>query len=206
MSEAQSAKKDGIGSMIKLGCILAIFACASCTVLALVNNFTSSVIQANNEKKANETMKAVFQDADSFEVPDFKCGTTKSGKTTVDSIHIAKKDGQTVGAVVQISGPTYDRSTIMVGLDMKGLVTGMQYLENTDTPGFGQKGSDPTFKLKNGKTFYGQFTGFDSFKGFSAGETFDAISGATITSVGIATMMDDACEMMKECLNIGGIK
>lgn len=206
MSEAQSAKKDGIGSMIKLGCILAIFACASCTVLALVNNFTSSVIQANNERKANETMKAVFQDADSFEIPDSICGTTKSGKTTVDSIHIAKKDGQTVGAVVQISGPTYDHSTIMVGLDMKGFVTGMQYLENTDTPGFGQKGSDPTFKLKNGKTFYGQFTGFDSFKGFSAGETFDAISGATITSVGIATMMDDACEIMKECLNIGGIK
>ena len=199
-------KKDGIGSMIKLGCVLAIFAVASCTVLALVNNFTSPVIQANNEKKATEAMKAVFPNADSFEVPDFICGTTKSGKTTVDSIHLAKKDGNTIGAVVQISGPTYDRSTIMVGLDMSGTVTGMQYLANTDTPGFGQKGSDPTFKLNNGKTFYGQFTNFDSFRGFVAGETFDAISGATITSMGIATMMNDACEIMKECLDIGGIK
>ena len=206
MSAAQSEKKDGIGSMIKLGCILAIFASASCTVLALVNNFTSPVITANNERKANEAMKAVFPEADAFELPDFKCGTTKSGKTTIDSIHLAKKDGKTIGAVTKISGPTYDRSTIMVGLDMTGTVTGMQYLENTDTPGFGQKGSDPTFKLSSGKTFYGQFTLFDSFRGFSAGETFDAISGATITSVGIATMMDDACEAMKECLDIGGIK
>ncbi|MBP5444213.1 MAG: FMN-binding protein, partial [Treponema sp.] len=159
-------KKDGIGSMIKLGLTLAIFAVASCTVLALVNNVTSPVIKENNIRKANEAMKAVFPDADAFELPDIKCGTTKSGKTTIDSIHLAKKGGETVGAVVQISGPTYDRSTIMVGLDMTGTVTGMQYLENTDTPGFGQKGSDPTFKLSSGKTFYGQFTLFDSFRGF----------------------------------------
>lgn len=199
-------KKDGIGSMIKLGLTLAIFAVASCTVLALVNNVTSPVIKENNIRKANEAMKAVFPVADAFELPDIKCGTTKSGKTTIDSIHLAKKGGETVGAVVQISGPTYDRSTIMVGLDMKGTVTGMQFLENTDTPGFGQKASDPTFKVKSGHTFYGQFTNADSFRGFVAGETFDAISGATITSVGVATMMDDACEFMKECLNIGGIK
>ncbi len=200
-------KKDGIGSMIKLGLTLAIFAVASCTVLALVNNVTSPVIKENNIRKANEAMKAVFPEAESFDIPDDAvCGTTKSGKTTIDSIHLAKKGGETVGAVVQISGPTYDRSTIMVGLDMKGTVTGMQFLENTDTPGFGQKASDPTFKVKSGHTFYGQFTNADSFRGFVAGETFDAISGATITSVGVATMMDDACEFMKECLNIGGIK
>ena len=41
-------KKDGIGSMIKLGLTLAIFAVASCTVLALVNNVTSPVIKENN--------------------------------------------------------------------------------------------------------------------------------------------------------------
>lgn len=202
------AKKnqDGIWSMIKLGIILAVYAVASCTVLAVVNNVTSPVIRENNIRKANETMKAVFPDADEFADPEAKCGTTKSGKTVIDSVKLAKKNGETLGAVVQISGPTYDRSTIMVGMDLNGTITGMRYLNNTDTPGFGQKGSDPTFKLKNGKTFFGQFEGFDSDKGFVTNETFDAISGATITSNGIATMMDDAAEAMKECLGIGGIK
>ena len=85
-------KKDGIGSMIKLGLTLAIFAVASCTVLALVNNVTSPVIKENNIRKANEAMKAVFPEAESFDIPDDAvCGTTKSGKTTIDSIGHGRK-------------------------------------------------------------------------------------------------------------------
>lgn len=200
MSETKT-KSDGVWSMVKLGLILAAYAVVACTVLAVVNNVTSPVIEANNIRKANEAMKAVFPFADSFETATEKCGTTKSGKTTLESINFAKKDGKILGVVAQISGPTYDRSTIMVGMDLDGVVTGMRYLENTDTPGFGQKGSDPTFKLANGKTFFGQFEGKNSKDGFVIGKTFDAISGATITSNGIAQMMDDACCAMTEYLS-----
>ncbi len=202
MSESTNTKKsDGVWSMVKLGLILAAYAVAACTVLAVVNNVTSPVIDANNIKKANEAMKAVFPEADSFEIATEKCGTTKSGKTTLDTINFAKKDGKILGAVAQISGPTYDRSTIMVGMDVNGKVTGMRYLNNTDTPGFGQNGSDPTYRLANGKTFFGQFQGMDSKDGFIIGKTFDGISGATITSNGIALMMEDSCAAMTECLS-----
>ena len=81
-----------------------------------------------------------------------------------------------------------------------GVITGMQYLENTDTPGFGQKASDPTFKLASGKTFYEQFAGKKVSDGFTAGVTFDAISGATITSNGVGALMTQAAECMTEAL------
>ena len=200
MSDA-AKKSDGIFSMIKLGLTLASYAVIACTVLAVVNNITSPVIKANDIKKANEAMKAVFPDADSFELASPLCGTGKSGKTKIDSVNIAKRNGEVLGAVSQITGPTYERSTIMVGMTLDGKISGMRYLNNTDTPGFGQKGSDPTYKVKSGESFFGQFTGKDVAQGFAAGETFDAISGATITSNGIAVLMQDACAVMTECLS-----
>lgn len=202
MSESTNAKKsDGIGSMIKLGLILAAFSIGACTVLALVNTVTAPVIDANNNSKAKAAMKEIFPSADDFESAKEKCGTTASGVTTLDSMYYAKSGSDIIGAVVQISGPTYDRSTIIVGMDNDGIVTGMRYLENNDTKSFGQNGSDPDYKVKSGDTFYGQFAGKNSADGFVAGETFDAITGATITSNGIATMMNDACTAMGECLS-----
>lgn len=197
----KTSTSSGAFSMIRLGIILALYAVAACTILALVNALTAPVIKANQERKANEAMKAVFAEAETFPPVDKGiCGTSLSGTSVLDSIHLAQKEGHIIGAVAQVSGPTYDRSTIMVGMDTNGTITGMRYLENTDTPGFGQKGSDPTFTLKNGETFFGQFAGKSALGGFTLGKTFDAISGATITSEGIGKMMTDAAAWMNAVL------
>ncbi len=201
MATTATKNNDSVWSMVRLGLILAIYAVAACTVLAIVNNITAPVIAANQQRKANEAMRAVFAEADDFADPATNlCGTSTSGSSTIDNIKLAKAGGKVIGAVVQITGPTYDHSTIMVGMDINGTITGMQYLENTDTPGFGQKGSDPTFKLASGQTFYGQFAGKKAADGFVAGSTFDAISGATITSNGIAALMTDAADVMASAL------
>ena len=42
--------KDSFLDMVKLGLILVCYAVASCTVLAVVNNFTSSKIKENQIK------------------------------------------------------------------------------------------------------------------------------------------------------------
>ena len=62
-----SAKKD-LGEMIKLGLILVVYAVASCTVLAIVNNFTKPKIMQNQIEKANVAMKKVFANADDIEI------------------------------------------------------------------------------------------------------------------------------------------
>ncbi|MCH5295647.1 MAG: FMN-binding protein [Treponema sp.] len=196
MSASSNSGQNTVWSMVRLGLILAVYAASSCAVLAIVNNFTSPVIRANQERKANEAMRAVFETAETFKETESPLPASSMPGVTIDSITLALSGGDVVGAVAQVSGPTYDRSTIMVGMDLSRTITGMRYLENTDTPGFGQKGSDPTFTLPSGQTFYGQFTGKNADGPFVVRQNFDAISGATITSTGIGNMVTAAAEAM----------
>ena len=192
-------------SMIRLGLILAAYAVASCTLLAIVNSFTGPVIAANQQRKANAAMLVVLAQAEDFtDVDKASCGATPSGKTTIEAVKLAKAGGKVIGGVIQISGPTYDHASVMIGVDAQGTVTGVQFLENTDSPGFGSKASDPNFTLSSGKTFYGQFAGKKVADGFVAGETFDAISGATITSWGVATLLDDGTAVLTQLLKEHG--
>lgn len=180
---------DSIFSMIKLGLVLAVYAVVSCTVLAVVNNFTAPKIAQNQVEKVNAAMQAFFPgDGYTFEaVSSFESKAT--GTIKIEQLIVAKKDGVIAGGAAQVSGPTYDQATILVGMQADGTVTGLQFLKNTDSPGFGLKANDPTFKLANGQTFYGQFEGKNAKDGFVIGETFDAISGATITSNGVAGLL-----------------
>lgn len=197
---AKTAGSDNSGSawsMIKLGLILAAYAVASCAMLAVVNGFTGPVIAANQQRKANAAMLTVLPQAEDFrDVDAASCGTAPSGTTTIQAVKLATAGGKVIGGVIQISGPTYDHAAIMIGMDTQGTVTGVQFLENTDSPGFGSKASDPNFTLPSGKTFYGQFTGKKIADGFIAGETFDAISGATITSKGVANLLSDGTAIL----------
>lgn len=193
------SKNDGILSMVKLGLILSIYAVASCTVLAVVNNFTSPKIQQNQIIKATKAMGEVFSDADDFDlIADFPASSNSA--ITFSDAYLAKKDGKVIGGVVQIAGPTYDKGKIIVGVGTDGVVHGMRFLELTDSPGFGSKAKDPSYTVKSGKTFYEQFTGKDANKGFVINETFDAITGATITSNGVAKLMNAGTESLLKYL------
>lgn len=190
-----SLKNSGIGEMLRLGLILVCYAVVSCTVLAVVNNFTAPKIAQNQIDKANEAMRQVFESADSFaQISDFEPASTNA--ITISDFYLAKKDGKVIGGVAQVSGPTYDKGKIIVGIDTNGTITGMQVLELSDSPGFGLKANDSTFKLPNGKTFYGQFTGKSAINGFKDGSNFDAISGATITSKGLGDMVSEGTQSL----------
>ena len=192
--------------MIKLGLTLAIYAVISCTVLAVVNNFTAPKIAQNQENKVNQAMASFFPgDGYTFEsVSDYDSASV--GTIKIENMIIAKKDGKAVGGAAQVNGPTYDQATILVGMKADGTITGLQFLKNTDSPGFGLKANDPTFTLSNGKTFFGQFEGKNSKDGFKAGETFDAISGATITSNGVANLLAEGTgSLLKYLEKQGGL-
>lgn len=193
-------EKNSIFSMVKLGLILAVYASVSCFVLALVNNFTAPKIKQNQTEKINSAMKEFFPD-DGYvfeEVKNFE--QSSKGTIKIESVYLAKKDGVIEGGAVQVSGPTYDTATIFAGIRKDGTIQGIKFLKLTDSPGFGLKANDPTYTLsKSGLTFYGQFEGMNVNDGFTVNETFEAISGATITSAGIGTLLSEgsAC-LLKE--------
>ncbi len=192
MAEAQvKTEKENAWSMIRLGLILAAYAVVCCAVLALVNSVTAPQIAKNQERKVSQAMTEFFPDSGlTFEtVTDYTAPVV--GAITVDELYVAKKDGQIVGGAAQVTGPTYDQGSILIGIKTDGTVTGLKFLKLTDSPGFGLKANDPTFTLPNGKTFYGQFEGKSALGGFTVGENFDAISGATITSVAVASLINE---------------
>lgn len=178
--------------ILKLGLTLVIYSVISCTVLGIVNYFTAPKILSNQLEKAQVAMKEVFATADEFELIDdtdlYSSNSTSSIK--ISDFYLAKKDGKVIGGVVQVTGPTYDKGKIIVGMDLYSVVTGVRILELSDSPGFGLKANSPSFTLPNGKTFYGQFEGKSGVDGFENGNNFDAISGATITSKGLGDMID----------------
>ena len=183
MSNAKN--DDSIFGMIKLGLILAVYAVISCTVLAVVNNFTAPKIAQNQVEKVNSAMKSFFPEEGFTFVAMNDYEPKSSGSIKIENIILAKN-----------AGPTYDQATILVGMGSDGIVKGVQFLKNTDSPGFGLKANDSTFKLPNGKTFYGQFEGKDAKAGFELGKNFDAISGATITSNGVAGLLNAGTEVL----------
>ena len=195
MSNAKN--DDSIFGMIKLGLILAVYAVISCTVLAVVNNFTAPKIAQNQVEKVNSAMKSFFPEEGFTFVALNDYEPKSSGSIKIENIILAKNAaGEVTGGAAQVSGPTYDQATILVGMGSDGIVKGVQFLKNTDSPGFGLKANDSTFKLPNGKTFYGQFEGKDAKAGFELGKNFDAISGATITSNGVAGLLNAGTEVL----------
>ena len=200
------AEKENFGSMIRLGLILAAYAVISCAILALVNTVTAPQIAKNQERKVSLAMKEFFPDEGlSFEtVNDYTAPVV--GAITVDEIYVAKKDGAIVGGAAQVTGPTYDQGSILIGMKTDGTVTGLKFLKLTDSPGFGLKANDPTFKLPNGKTFYGQFEGKNAKNGFEAGKNFDAISGATITSVAVSSLINEGTKNLFDYFKQKGVE
>ena len=199
-------QKENAWSMIKLGLVLCAYAVVACAMLAGVNNFTAPKIAQNQERKVSEAMQEFFPESGlTFEtITDYTAPVV--GAITVDEMYVAKKGGQIVGGAAQVSGPTYDQGSILVGIKADGTVAGLKFLKLTDSPGFGLKANDATFKLPNGKTFYGQFEGKNAAAGFKAGENFDAISGATITSVAVASLINEGTKNIFEYFKMKGVK
>lgn len=183
--------------MIKLGLILALYAVISCTVLAFVNYATKPKIEQNQINKTNAAMKSVMKEAENFEeIKDFSVEANSA--ISVSALYLAKSQDKVIGGVAQVSGPTYDSATIILGLKTDGTISGVRFLELTDTPGFGLKANDPTFILPSGKTFYEQFEDKKFSDGLILGQTVDAISGATITSKGVVDLVNFACSTLTE--------
>lgn len=175
--------------MLKLGLILMAYTAVACVGLAFVNNATAPAIIANEKAQLNAGLKTVFQSADSFEqLNDFTTGA-KNG-VTLEALYAAKKGDAVVGYVVKATGATYDKATILAGIDTNGKMTAIQFLALSDTPGFGQKATEPKFS--------DQFKGKSITDNFEAKADIQAISGATITSKGVSKILKTAVNAVAE--------
>lgn len=167
-------------TMFRLSFSLAAYAVVACVGLAFVYQATAPLIAAAAERETQAALKVVFPEAASFEAVS---GKLDSGvkNVTFDKAYLALSGPDTIGMVIQVTGPTYGSSSIVVGVDTEGKLKPLRFLANTDTPGLGTK----TAK----SPFIDQFSGKSSRDAFKVGTDVVAISGATISSKAVANLV-----------------
>lgn len=178
--------------MIKLALVLAAFASVACVLLALVNNATLPAIQAVKNQELTAGLKEIFADATDFVSPENFTPETKEG-VSIEQLYIAKSGDKTLGVVVQATGPTYDKATILTGILPNRTISSIKILSISDTSGFGQNALKPEF--------YTQFAGKSIEDKFSAHEDIDGLSGATITRQGIGNILKVSTQEAAKYLN-----
>lgn len=181
-------------TIIKDTLILTLITLVAGGLLGMVYEVTKEPIAQQAEKEKQEAYKAVFEDADSFEVcveaddADLAAYLTENGfeAQTVNEVMEAKDaSGETIGYALNMTtseGYGGDIS-FSIGVTLDGTLNGISILDINETAGLGMNATKDEFK--------GQFAGkqVDAFEVTKSGAASDneinAISGATITSKAI---------------------
>lgn len=185
--------KRGFSGMIKLGFILAMFAAASCVMLAFVYNATSSIISQRQQASMEATLKELFPDANNFKEIDEI--TSPDSAVTIESAYAAMKNSRIIGAAIILSSASYGGPIkTMTGVTSAGFISGVKILEHSDTPGLGANAASPKYFVDraNNITFYGQFTGKKTTDPFLAKKDVIAITASTITSQAVSSSVKAA--------------
>ncbi|KJF95469.1 electron transport complex subunit RsxG [Photobacterium angustum] len=175
-------------AMKKNGAILAIFACLATALVALTNYLTEDRIAEQQRLQLLDTLNQVIPVANHDNLLYKSCTLVRDhkrlGTLAQMPAYIAKKDNKPVGVAIEGIAPDgYSGAIkIIVGLDMKGVITGVRVLQQNETPGLGDKieatVSNWIYSF-NGKRVTGDND--PSFKVRKDGGEFDQFTGATIT-------------------------
>lgn len=165
--------------------VLVVICLVASAALAGVNQVTAPIIAEQQEAAANAAYLAVLPEADGFEeVTDF-------ATTNVQSVLKATNDA---GWVIKASAKGFGGDVpVVVGFDAGGAIVGIQFMENSETAGYGQKLVDGS---EDGIAFTQQFIGMTEAP--VVGTNIDAISGATVSSKAAASAVTTAINCFNE--------
>ena len=180
--------------------------------LAGVHLTLSSTIEAN---KINETREKVpelvlgvaqaqklTEQNQSLKIETETIGIEKKGKKRFYSVYKATKDDKLMGWVAKTSGQGYaDKIELLIGFDPSAQkITGLFVLEQKETPGLGNKIANPEWRGKfNEKTT--SLALVAAKRGAKAPNEIDAITGATISSRAVCTIINRAMKDLRDPLS-----
>lgn len=166
--------------MIKLALTLAAYAMVACLALALVYIVTKPYIEAAKSAEVQTALRQIFPEAAGFTDVSTELSSGVSS-ITYEKAYTAYNAQGTLGVVVQVTGPTYASATLLVGVDMQRSIRSVVFITLTDTAGIGTKVRE--------SPFIDQFTQKSIDADFELGNDLQAVSGATISSRGVAAIL-----------------
>ena len=112
------------------------------------------------------------------------------------------KGGETVGTLLELKGSGYGGDMkILARYDLDGSISAVRLMDNTETPGLGKKAESPVYMEK----FFGTGSAEKPVplrKDMLTGPDADAVTGATITFLGVAKALAEGANYARSL--IGG--
>lgn len=152
------------------------------TLLAGTNMITMEKIALNAVEKENASRMVVIPTADSFS----EVVTLENGITYCEAF---TKDGDSIGYVFTSGAKGYGGTVgVMIGIDNDGVITGIEILSHSETPGLGANATGEAFKSR----FSGKSGELTVDKNSNDGQNIQAITAATITSKAVVSAVNMA--------------
>jgi electron transport complex protein RnfG len=145
------------------------------------------IIEQRQAEEQQQALVMLFPDANEFEEV-FNI-VSADPMVTFISAFSAKRNGQVIGAALNLSRPGYSGNIrMMVGVNADQRITGVRIMEHTETPGLGANAASSRYFVNRaeGITFYGQFVNKNVNDHFVVRRDVDVIAASTITSVAVA--------------------
>ncbi len=175
-------------SNFKMVIILALISLIAALLLSTVYSVTKKPIEEAYRQEFIKGLKIVLPGFDNEPDREFK---------TIDNrkVYIAKKGGKVVGYALRSSSLNGFSGLIevLVGVDVKGKVTGIEILKHAETPGLGSNIESDWFK----KEFKG-LTAADNIAVKKDGGNIDQFSGATISPRAVCEAVKSGLEFLKK--------
>ena len=185
-------------SLVVIGSRLAIICTAAALVLALVNALTAPVIEENKRIALEQGLLAIAEQAPQ---QGLSVGEPVDAAVFEDHVEIANVyrlvdgEGEVAALIVQLVGTGYGGDMILLaGYEPDGTLFSATLMENQETAGLGKKAEDPAYMEK--------FIGFGGVDPIPTSKTdlepaeADAITGATITFLGVAHALSAGSEFV----------
>jgi len=156
--------------------------------LAFVYIYTKPKIEYWKALNTELAVKAVLPDAS--EIKENALGETV--------YYLGLKNNQQIGLAIQVAPKGYSAPIqMLVGVSPRGSVSGVEILEQLETPGLGANIVTKNFKGSK-KPFVAQFIGKTINDPIKAKQDIDALTGATISSNAVCTGVKEALKINKE--------
>ncbi len=198
-------------TVIKDAVILFLITLIAGVALGGVHKLTEGPIANAQQEAANKTYREVFPEMDSVKETEELDGFVEAvqgeaeswgyGKVSIDkAMEAVDASGNVLGYIVNASGKGYNGTVqISTGISKEGKVTGLGFLQISETPGLGMRAKEPAFT--------GQFAGKDASgdlglvkTGNATDQQIDAISGAFYTSGAVHSALNAAIHFINNCI------
>lgn len=183
-------------NMVAIGSRLAIICVVAALVLALVNAVTAPVIEENREKDLQEAQAQVVGDASVGERVD----VPEEDHDVVVAYYPVGSDSPPADRyVVELLGAGYGGDMqILAGIRADGEIFAAVLMENSETPGLGKQAEEPEYMESKFVGTGGDDEPVPTTTGDLPEEEAEAVSGATVTFMGIGEALQAGSRFVGE--------